>query len=86
MSEIADKPATLPTEPPPGFKSEFDWRVCALLACEYERVGRLALAQCIRLGMSDPESRDALSAFTRAVADGLIFFREDHEASGTAQP
>jgi hypothetical protein len=86
MSEITDNPAMLPAEPPPGFKSEFDWRVCELLACEYERVGRLALAQCIRLGMSDPESRDALSAFTRAVADGLIFFREDHEAGGKVHP
>jgi len=38
MNEIDDKLAPLPAEPPPGFKSEFDWRVCELLAREYERV------------------------------------------------
>jgi hypothetical protein len=77
MNAIEDGLPSLPAEPPRGFVSEFDWRLCELLAREYERVGRRALGQCVRLGMSDPESHDALNAFTRAVADGLISFRED---------
>jgi hypothetical protein len=47
MIAIEDRLPSLPAEPPRGFVSEFDRRLCELLAREYERVGRRALGQCI---------------------------------------
>jgi hypothetical protein len=57
----------LPSRPPAGFRSEFDWRACELLARQYERDDKDADAGCIRLGMPvDHASHIALTVLSQA--------------------